>query len=456
MGLDFRMRDFAYPLALLRMKRQFERNQYQPLPALQEYQRSRMRKVLSHAYENVPYYRKLFDASALHPSEMGSLADCTRIPFLSKGVLSGSFAELTARNARVYKPMELRTSGTTGGQVKFLVDRSSNILEFVYYWRFWGWHGYRIGDRFAEFSAQSFTPIERNAARYCEFRRLINRLLVNSLLLSKTNIRTYVELFSRFRPSFLKGLPSNLYAFALLCSGLRKHGISFRAIFSQGENLFPHQRKLIEQVFASPVYDSYGHLERTVAISQCPSGRYHIHADYGFTELVEPQRDLRLPLALAPGQSVFEVASTSLYNLSMPLIRYKTGDLVVTDSAQSRCACGRSFPVVHSIVGRDSDIVVTPEGKAITALYVALDRLPGIACGQIVQESLDTVVVRMVSKPDAGAGLHDAVVETVHSFTGPAMKVVVRDCELDEMYPTDGTKFKSIVSHVDPSSLLQG
>ena len=454
MGLDFRIRDFAYPFAMLKAKRRFDRQQYMPSAALEDYQLSRVLTIVSHAYKNVPYYRGLFDANAIHPSQLAGLSDCSRIPFLTKDILSRSFADLSAANAHAYKPMTLHTSGTTGGQVKFLVDRASNILEFVYYWRFWGWHGYRIGNRFAEFSAQRFTPIEKNADRYFELNPLINRLLLNSLLLSKANVRTYVGMFNRFQPLFLKGLPSNLYVFALLCSEVPNHGISFRAVFSQGENLFPHQRKLIAEVFSSPVFDSYGHLERTAAISQCPSGSYHIHADYGFVELVKHRPGVRFTAPLRSGQSVFEVVGTSLHNLSMPLLRYKTGDLVILDSGHGRCPCNRTFPVVHSIIGRDSDIVVTAEGRAVTALYVALDRLPGIACGQIVQESRDTLVVRIAARPDAGAGLHHAVAETIHSFTGPSMKVIVRNCQMDEVYATDGAKFKSIVSHVNPLSLL--
>jgi hypothetical protein len=160
------------------------------------------------------------------------------------------------------------------------------------------------------------------------------------------------------------------------------------------------------------------------------------------------------PISLASGQSVFEVVGTSLHNLSMPLIRYRTGDLVIVDSAQRRCACQREFPLVHSIVGRDSDIVVTPDKRAVTALYVALDRLSGFTCGQIVQETPDTLVVKIVGDCTDDSGLQRAIVETVRSFTGSSMKIFVRNCGLDELR-AGGGKFKSIVSHVDPLTMLQ-
>jgi len=240
---------------------------------------------------------------------------------------------------------------------------------------------------------------------------------------------------------------------ALLCNEVQDHGIRFRAVFSQGENLRPQQKTLIEQVFAAPVYDSYGHLERTVAISQCPWARYHIHADYGFVELVKPEREPVLPIQLSPEQSVAEVLGTSLHNLSMPLIRYRTGDLVIVDSRQTRCPCGRTFPLVHAILGRNTDVVITPDRRAITALYVALDRIPHVACAQIVQESLDTLVVRVASAGEV-AGLDDQIVRALHAFTGPAMRVVVRHCRPDELRPSDGGKLQTVVSHVDPAILM--
>jgi phenylacetate-CoA ligase len=454
MGLDFRIRDFAYPIAIFNKKKQFDKNQYLSLEALEQYQFYRLREIISHAYAKVPYYKKSFDSLGIRPSDIRSLSDTAFLPFLSKDILKDSFFDLRACDSKRFKPLELHTSGTTGGQVRFLVDKSSNILEFVYYWRFWGWHKYRLGDRFAEFSAQHFTPIERNRDKFFEFNPVTKRMLVNSLLLSVTNISKYISIFKSHKPLFLKGLPSNLYVFALLCNEIKDHGISFKAIFSQGENLFPNQKKFIEQVFSSPVFDSYGHLERTVAISQCPYGNYHIHSDYGLVEFIKPGSSLLSCIPLKKEQSIFEIVGTSLHNYSMPLIRYKTGDLVITDSSQKCCPCKRSFPLVHTVIGRDSDIIITPDKRAVTALYVALDRLPGIACGQIIQESLYTLEIRIFYSNANFPQLENLIRREVSSFTGDSMSITVKRCRPDELYAADGKKFKSIISHVDPSVIL--
>jgi hypothetical protein len=58
MGIDFRIRDFAHPFSILKLKRTFDRNQWQSEEALLQYQSERLRQTVRHAYHNVPYYQK--------------------------------------------------------------------------------------------------------------------------------------------------------------------------------------------------------------------------------------------------------------------------------------------------------------------------------------------------------------------------------------------------------------
>jgi hypothetical protein len=70
MGLDFRIRDFAYPIAIFNKKKQFDKNQYLSLEALEQYQFYRLREIISHAYAKVPYYKKSFDSLGIRPSDI--------------------------------------------------------------------------------------------------------------------------------------------------------------------------------------------------------------------------------------------------------------------------------------------------------------------------------------------------------------------------------------------------
>ncbi len=446
MGIDFKIRDFAYPLTICSTKAALDRSQWLSGEGLRGYQLRRLRSVLDHAHRYVPYYRDLFEKKGLHPNDITSLEDMESIPYLTKDILRTEGHRLMAENVGGNGCTWVTTSGTTGGQVRLRMDKAANALEFAYYWRLFGWMGYRIRDRFAELSAEWFDGGSKREGRFCHLDRITNRLMVNSLLISRDNAATFAPIFRRYKPKFLKGLPSNL---SCLASALAKTGClvsGLKAVFSVGENLTEHQRRLVERVFSCKVIDCYGHMERTVAISQCPHGTYHIHSDYGIAEFVHPEP--HAGAGSSPGLSVREIVGTSLHNLSMPLIRYRTGDLVELADSSEQCSCGRAFPVVRSIIGRSADVVVTPDGRSITALYTALDKTPGVICGQIVQESLQEVVARVAVEPRADGVVDSQLRANIQKLVGTSMNVRVIRSAADEIRGPDRRKFKVVVSLV--------
>src|SRR5258706_2615357 len=81
---------------------------------LQALQLKRLKWTVQHAYENVPHYRKTFDAKGVHPSDLKSIADLARFPFTAKKDLRdnypfGMFAVPRQQVARIHA-----SSGTTG------------------------------------------------------------------------------------------------------------------------------------------------------------------------------------------------------------------------------------------------------------------------------------------------------------------------------------------------------
>src|ERR1700722_15942855 len=77
-------------------------------------QRGRLAKTLAHPYENVPHYRKAFDAAGVHPSDFHDLSDLAKFPFTIKSDLRdnypfGLFAVPREKIARLHG-----LSGTTG------------------------------------------------------------------------------------------------------------------------------------------------------------------------------------------------------------------------------------------------------------------------------------------------------------------------------------------------------
>ena len=446
MAIDFRIRDFAYPLSMLKLKRIFDRNQWLSEETLLEYQSAKLRQIISHAYHNVPYYQKLFKENNIIPSDIQTARDLKNIPYLTKDLLRNNFESLVARNAKKYTPSLLSTSGSTGGKVNFYVDKPSNVLEFVYYWRLWNWAGYKLGDTFATLSSEDFAYINKHKKSRYYFNSLTRELSVNAMFFSHKYLDELMGIFQKFTPLFLKASPINLYMLALVFNEKEDHGISFKAIFSQGSNLLPYQRDLIEKVFSSKVFDCYGHMERTVAISQCSSGMYHIHPDYGITELEE----LRIPLVNQNDEDtcIREIVGTSLYNFSMPLIRYKTGDFVTLTRSPEKCSCGRSFPSIASVIGRELDLIVTPDGRRIAGISSAFSHAPGIIIGQIIQEKIDQLLVKIVCASEDADKIDRILLGHMKNFCGDEMDIKIEHTTIEGIRKDKFGKFKTVVSNV--------
>src|SRR3954447_5383090 len=286
MSVNFTIRNFFHPVAIVKLRRAFERSQWFTPEQFDRYQEKQLRRIVEHAHATVPYYRDLFQRLHLRPNDFRSPADLQKLPVLSKTMVRKHFPDLQSTCADSYDAHLVRTSGTSGEPVSFLLDTPSNVLEFVYYWRHWSWAGYRLGLRFAEFASDYFL---RNPDRIQEpylFDRVTGRLLLNSMSVAEERVGEYVRAIRRYRPLFLKGLASVLHVFAHFARALQYDDLEFRAIFSTGEMLLPRQRRDIEQTFRCKVYDSYGHMERTVAVSECLAGGFHINPEYGVMELI--------------------------------------------------------------------------------------------------------------------------------------------------------------------------
>jgi phenylacetate-CoA ligase len=201
--------------------------------------------------------------------------------------------------------------------------------------------------------------------------------------------------------------------------------------------LLPTQRQAIENSFGVKVFDWYGHFERTIFIGTCKEGNYHIFPDYGITEL--------LPAGVNDGgEAVFELVGTGFINSVMPLIRYRTGDLV-TLCPETPCACGSSFPCIKDIKGRTNDFVVTDTGRKIGMLEFAFDN-EFVRTGQIIQESLQKLTVLVVPEKGHSAEAEFLVMKDLRERVGSSMEI---DLQFVESIPRElSGKNRMVVSRL--------
>ena len=422
--MDFRLRDFFYPLAIVKKRRWLERTQRFDAASLKNIQLERAQELVTHCYEYVPYYRKLFKKIGFIPSDMRTLDDLKAIPVLTKEMIRQNAADLLATNARIFGPSLSHSGGTTGTALEFYVDRPSNIMEFAAVWRHWNWAGYRFGDRFCDLRGR----IIKGKKPYVYDRRL-NALFLSSYRMTPRLVREYAVAMRSFKPVIIRGYPSAIDVFAQFLCEEGIDDIRPKAVVTSSETLLAHQRKNVERAFGCVVFDTYGLEERSAAAGQCSYGRLHEDSEYGIISYEGPEH---------------EMICTGLHNFAMPLIRYRTNDIGAPSS--ERCPCGRGLPVIASIIGRVEDMIRTPDGRYVagSGLSVALKHSAGIKMSQIVQEKIDAMTIRVVRS--AGYGDHDEqkLLAGLRDRVGEAIAIRVE--YVDDIPLTAAGKLKFVVS----------
>jgi phenylacetate-CoA ligase len=410
---------------------------------LQEYQAERLRAIVSHAYETVPFYRKRFQEHRLTPGDIRSVADLPKIPLLTRDDIRFNFDELRSREVSLRALRQGHTSGTTGTPLTVGYDQPTVWMTYAVFDRHYRWAGCRMGrdgDRIAVARGNVIVPLGQKRAPFWRVNRTQNQLLLSSFHLSKANLPHYFDALAKFRPAVVDGYPSTLY---VLAKYLQSRGQTFpvRAAITSSETLYDFQRAVIAERFACPVFDYYALAERAVFSNECDRHQgHHLAMEYGLAEVVDANGQ---PL---PKGSLGRLVGTTLHNGAMPLIRYVTNDM--TSFKPSSCACGRSLDLMDDVTTKAEDVLTLKDGRLIspsvlTHPFKPLDSIEG---SQIVQTAPDAIVVRLVPGPGFQSSLTGHLVAELKARLGDDVRVDVEMVDRLEVSPNG--KFKWVISHV--------
>ena len=320
-------------------------------------QLAKLRTMIEHCAERVPFYRKAFARVGFLPEHFKSVEDLRHIPVLSRRDLREHFDELRAVDASRYQPETSYSGGSTGEPVRFLLDRKAIALEKACINRHWLRSGYKDGEPNINLRG---LRVAVQPGEYWVTDGGENCLYLSSYHLTPTTVGHYVKAINAFRPTLFNCYASNAWLLATLAeeAGLEVHAP--RSIVCASETLHTYQRARIESVFKAQVWDWYGLTELVGNASQCQRNEgYHVSMEQGCLELLDEN-----DMPVAPGETG-EIVATGLHNFSMPLLRYRTGDLA--EATDEPCSCGRGSRLIKSIRGRITEYIETESGARLTA-----------------------------------------------------------------------------------------
>ncbi len=384
------MGEVSRTLTTLRMSRRGDTGH----ASVTEFQNRRLRELVEHAYWNVPFYTRKFDAAGVEPRHIGGIADLHLIPVTTKDELQNlPVSDIVARGTNPRSLMLHKTSGSTGEPMiirrTWMEERALGSLRASEL----GAYGIRASDRIV--SLGRFPPREqtRRARAMIVALRTMGRFTSESVsfqLPPEKILDTLVDL----KPDVLAGYPGVLDQLAALMIESGHPGPSPGFIITGSEVLTPAMASRIKSAFGGRLYDKYGANELGRIASQCSEGsQYHVCRIGVIAEVLKDGRDAD------PGDDG-ELIATGLHSFAMPFIRYQLGDTVAAGS--TRCDCGKNVQTIKSIRGRSHHYITLPDGRRLH-MYVLTSAFYDMTFRwmrhyRIDQESPRRVVLRVVPK----------------------------------------------------------
>lgn len=344
---------------------------------LLDLQYQKFNSLISHAYENVPYYRRVMKEHGLTPKSFQCVEDVSLMPVLTKNIIRENFDDLIAVNMKHCKPVEFRTSGSTGKKLIFLGTDDVFKQEAAYVFRAFRDHGATMYDKPSVW-LRRFVPKEGGDLWYYDHE--LRRLYMSAYHLNTDSVRSYVEKINKKKYHTLVGYPSSIYILACLCEEVGLQLDHIQAIHVASEKMLDEWRDKIWSVFGIMPKAHYGMQEKVTFHHQSEgTSDYYENLEYGITEFVEED-----------DQQV--IVGTGFINEYMPFIRYKTNDAGILNPDKD------SMFRMLDVDGRCDDILISSSGSRLPGVnfYTMMYKIDGVKMFQIRQKSLDKIEFLLV------------------------------------------------------------
>ena len=320
-----------------------------PTDKLKELQLKRLKELVNRVYIKNKYYKKKLDEVKIKPSDIKSLKDIEKLPFLTKNDL------------REYYPFGLvcteiddivevhASSGTTGKPVVGpYTQNDADLWGEVMARSLWA-NGLRKNDRMQNsYGYGLFTGAHG-------FEKGAQKIGAMVITISSGNTKRQIDVMKDFGSTAIACTPSySLY----IAEVAEENGLDPKSDFNLKLGLFgaeawsEEMRSNVEKRWGITAHEHYGLTEiiGPGVVSECKHKKLHINSDHFYPEIIDPNTGETLENG-EEGELVF----TTLTKEAFPAIRFRTKDLA--SIIEGKCGCGRTLPIQSRIKGRSDDMM---------------------------------------------------------------------------------------------------
>lgn len=401
-----------------------------------EYQQWALTQLLTHAAEQIPYYKRAWDKQQIEAARSGDLSG---LPLLEKDPLRADPYDFVAPGLRNQLHWKFYTSGSTGTPIATLwtageIRDSLAVRET----RSATWAGVSFRLPRATFSGRLVEPDPNSKGPFYRYNAAEKQVYFSPFYLRPDTAHFYLTALKKHQIQWMTGYAVSYFLLAQFILDAKLEVPPLKAIITTSEKLTPEMRAVMEKAYHCRIYEEYSTVENALFASECEHGRLHVSPDVGIVEILRPDG------SLCKLGEVGEVVTTCLMRFYQPLIRFRLGDLAAWDPEP--CICGRSMPVIKEVVGRIEDIVIGPDGRQMVRFHGIFVHQPHIIEGQIIQVALDRICVKVVPTGDFNEEDKIDVINRVQQRLGKNVHVEVDI--VDSILRTSNGKFKAVISKI--------
>jgi phenylacetate-CoA ligase len=417
-----------------------ERSETWSRERLKKYQRKKLRELLRHTVETVPYYRDL------ELTNNDSFQDLKRFPIIDKETIRENRSKFKSDSIDPKKTYNVTTGGTSGEPFSFILDDSSYSTEWAFIMYGWSRVGYSPGEQLITFKAIDYEKTDKDI--YWKYNPLYNTYEFSPYHLKSENIGSYTRKINEIDPEYIHGYPSAITKLANLIQNSSKPFPEINGVFAASENVYEAQRDIIEDTFDTRLFSHYGQSEKVALAAECEhSNRYHLYPQYGLVEILDERGN-----EVAIGETG-EIVATGFLSKSMPFIRYRTGDYA-TKGEVGNCSCGREYRILTKIKGREEkerSIYIDDSHKiAIHLVYYAMhgDALDGVGAIQFHQVTPGELTVRIEPQKELDSVDEYKIIDAIQGKVGEDFGVDIQFVETVEL--TESGKRQLLIQEYTP------
>ncbi len=401
----------------------------------QSWTQKQLGKLLSESVENVPYYSRHYTVLQKQAAREGNLQ---ALPLLEKDAIRKDPRALL-RSDITAKEYVFHTSGTTGTPIASIWTlRENRISLALREARSANWAGVSFSMPRATFSGRMVEPDPNSKGPYYRYNAVEKQVYFSAFHLKPDTASKYVKALWKHHIEWMTGYAVSYYLLAKFVLEQDIEVPPLKAVITTSEKLTSEMRAVMEEAYHCKVFEEYSTVENALFASECECGNLHVSPDAGIVEI------LRLDGTPCAPDEVGEVVATCLAREYQPLIRFRLGDLAAWSGEP--CPCGRQMPVIKEVVGRIEDVVVGPDGRQMVRFHGIFTDQPHVREGQIIQESLNHIHVKIVPGDCFSPGDVADIVARVQQRLGNSVEVTVEKVEF--IPRAKSGKFKAVISNI--------